>query len=372
MSDRESGIAHGVSRRIFIRSALGVLGNAAAGASTLGAIASVDGRSTRPADLRNAPMHDAIKVAGGEFYLTGPANPAFAALDPTGDAKPLAPLFDLPLTDTSITVGPDGEFYLTGSSIRNDATAFSSTITLWRSPDMRRWLKVRVLKFSSTKVCSPEIHYLKGTFWLTYTREKGGTDLIRFDTADLAASKYRIVRITEEGEDPSLFLDDDGKLYWVMGSGQVARLKADPMEGLNEEPVQISIPPEDTAPQADPSDRVGTRGAFLAKIKGRYHLFVADRPMRGGIGRAGASGGAHDTYVASSENIYEGYGHRYVAFPYAGQTTLFQHSAGEFWATFSGMDSNAIFKHRPGAFPVLYFQGFWFVPIVRSSTNAAQ
>ena len=33
------------------------------------------------------------------------------------DAVPLAPLFDARLTDTSITVGPDKAFYLTGSAV---------------------------------------------------------------------------------------------------------------------------------------------------------------------------------------------------------------------------------------------------------------
>jgi beta-xylosidase len=217
---------------------------------------------------------------------------------------------------------------------------------------MERWVKERELKLTDTEARSPEIHYLKETFWLTYSRKEGGTDLIRFDTADLAASTFHIARITAQGQDPSLFLDDDGKLYWVMGSGQVARLKENPMDGLDEKPVQISITPEVTSPQRDPSTIVGTRGAFMAKIKGRYHLFAADRSLREGWGRAGAPGGAHDTYVASSETIYLGYGHRYIAFPYAGQTTLFRDLTGELWATFSGEDPNSIFEFRPGAFPV--------------------
>lgn len=252
--------------------------------SALNAIKLANRTCIEPSYLRKFSTHWQIKDAGGTFYLTGPANPNFAALYPAADAKPLMPLFDQPLTDTSITVGRKGEFYLTGSPVKNDAGVFSSTITIWHSENMKRWAKVRELKLTDTEACSPEIHYLKETFWLTYSRKEGGTDLIRFDTADLAESTFHIACITAQGEDPSLFLDDDGRLYWVMGSGQISRLKDNPMDGLDEKLVQISITPEVTSPQRDPSTIVGTRGAFMVKIKGRYHLFATDRSIREGWG----------------------------------------------------------------------------------------
>ena len=41
----------------------------------------------------------------------------YAALAPKPDAVPLPALFDTPLTDTSITIGPDKAYYLTGSAV---------------------------------------------------------------------------------------------------------------------------------------------------------------------------------------------------------------------------------------------------------------
>lgn len=352
MSIFENEIRSVLTRRTLIKSAAALLGSTAFSGSGLDAFAQAD-ESPHPASgARKLAMHARIKVAGGKFYLTGPANPEFAALIPAPDAKPLTPLLDLPLTDASIAVGANGVFYLTGSAISGDAVVFSRSITIWHSSDMRAWSKLRKVKLQGTKGRSPELHYMREVFWLTYSREGGGTDLIQFDTPELASSAFRTARITTRGEDPSLFADDDGKMYWVTGSGQIARLRQNPMEGLDEEPVQITVPPEITSTQKDPSTVVGTRGAFLAKIRGRYHLFAVDRSMRDGIGRAGTLNGAHDTYVASSESIYAGYGHRYIAFPYAGQTTLFRKPGGELWATFSGKDSTSVFSFRPGAFSV--------------------
>ncbi|MCX7011227.1 MAG: family 43 glycosylhydrolase [Candidatus Sumerlaeota bacterium] len=293
-----------------------------------------------------------IAAAGSPVFAQHPANREYAALAPMAGAKPLAPLFDQPLTDTSVAVGPGGVYYLTGSAGGREGAIFSPTITLWRSTGMKEWSKLCEITLDGTKGRSPEVRYLKGAFWLTYGREGGGTDLIRFDSLDLSASSFRSARITADGEDPSLFLDDDGALYWVMGKGQVARLKSDPLAGLDETPAQIEITPQATELQKDPSKTVGARGAFLEKIRGRYCLFAADRPVRKGFGRIGTPGGANDTYVASSGNLYRSYGRRYIGFPHAGHSSLFQDRAGRWYATMFGNDRTAPFRTSAGMMPL--------------------
>lgn len=271
----------------------------------------------------------------------------YAALAPKPDAVPLKPLLDEPLTDTSITVGPDKAFYLTGSAMGPDGPVFSRRVAIWKSADMRRWSRVRELPLD-TAARSPEIHYLQGKFWLTLGLEGGGTELVRFETADLARSRFDKQHITARGEDPSLFLDDDGAFYWVMGAGEVARMRPNPLDGLAAEPRPM------IAPLTGDLRSVNMRGAFLAKVRGYYHLFVAERRLRHGyLGRTGLPGGTDDTFVAASSRPDSGYGkQRYLAFPHAGQTTLFRHPGGAWWAAYSCTDTRGVFRGKPGAFPV--------------------
>jgi beta-xylosidase len=276
----------------------------------------------------------------------------YAALAPKADAISLPALLDSPLTDTSITVGPEGVYYLTGSAVDGEKAAFTNRLKLWRSPDMKRWALIRTLDLGAAKARSPEIHYLGGCFWLAFSREGGGTELLRFETLDLATSGFRRARITEQGADPSLFRDDDGVFYWVMGAGEVARMNADPLQGLAAPPRTIAVKIAGPKPQQSEQTVRNLHGAFLAKINGNYHLFVTGQLFRNGLGRTGLAAGADDVFVAASAKPDAGYSDFYVAFPDAGQTTLFRDPAGALWATWSGRDERAILRGRPGAFPV--------------------
>ena len=104
-------------------------------------------------------------------------------------------------------------------------------------------------------------------------------------------------------------------------------MKANPLDGLAgpsvKIPVQIAGP---KAQQADQTVR-NLRGAFLAKISDKYHLFVTGRLHRNGLGRTGLPEGVDDVLVAASEKPDAGYSDFYVAFPNAGQTTLFRDPA---------------------------------------------
>ncbi len=278
----------------------------------------------------------------------------YAALDPKPGAVPLAPVLNVPLTDASLTLGPDHAFYLTGSAVADAAAAFSAQVALWRSVDLKQWVKVRTLDFGNAQFRSPEIHYLDGAFWLTLGRKGGGTELLKFDTANLAASAFQKASITERGEDPSLFRDGDGTFFWVMGAGEIARMKANPLEGLASAPVKIPVTIAGTPAQALAREAGVTslHGAFLTKVQGKYHLFITGRLKRGGLGRTGVPGGVDDVLVAASERPDGGFGAFYVAFPNAGQTTLCADARGTLWATFSGNDERAVFRSMPGVFKV--------------------
>lgn len=288
----------------------------------------------------------------------------YAALAPRSDAVPLAALCDVPLTDTSITVGPDQAFYLTGSGVKGAGAVFSGQLSIWRSPDLKKWIPLRTLDLAGRRARSPELHFLGGRFWLTLGFEGGGTGLLRFATADLATSGFESARITEHGEDPSLFRDDDGKFFWVTGAGEIARMKANPLEGLAAAPVQVTV--KIAGPVAQQKDQAvrDRRGAFLTKINGKYHLFVTGRIFRQGLGRTGLPAGVDDVLVAAADRPDGAYSDFYVAFPNAGQTTLFRGAGDTLWATYSGNDERAILRGRPGAFKVELVpatEAFWTV-----------
>ena len=272
----------------------------------------------------------------------------YAALAPKPTSTPLRPLIPEPLTDASIALGPDGSYFMTGSAVKSGAAAFSHEVPIWRSADMKQWRKIRILNTGPRAVRSPEIHFYRGRFWMTLGMEGGGTELLGFEAGDLSQSGFERARITDRGEDPSLFLDDDGTFYWVMGAGEIARMKADPLEGLAAEPKAVIRPLEGAVRSA------AMRGAHLAKINGFYHLFVGERRFRqGDLGRTGLPGGTDDTFVAVSARPDSDYGNRrYLAFPHAGQTTLFRDNAGALWATYSCTDTRGIFRLAPGAFRV--------------------
>ncbi len=276
----------------------------------------------------------------------------YAALAPKADATALKPLFDASLTDTSICVGPDQAYYLTGSAFGKEGARASTTLHVWRSTDMRDWRKLRTLDFAPARFLAPEIHWLKGAFWLALGREGGGTELVRFDSVDLITSPFVRKPITSAGADASIFLDDDGRFYWVMDAGRIAPMKANPLDGLAGEPRTIPVRVAGGRRQQGKQTVEHRRGAYLAKIKGKYHLFITGRLMRNGLGRTGLPKGVDDVLVAVSEKPDGDYSEFYVAFPNAGQTTVFQDSQGGLWATFSGVDPRAIFVGRPGAFRV--------------------
>lgn len=276
----------------------------------------------------------------------------YAALAPKPDAVVLPPLFDAALTDTSITLGPDQTYYLTGSAVNGQSAVAAGSLQLWSSKDLKQWQRLRTLELKDLSVRSPELHFLDGHFYLTLGLEGGGTALARFKTTDLRTSDFEIARITKEGADPSLFRDDDGSYFWVMGAGEIARMKPNPLEGLAGPAVKINVRIAGNPARKNEQTVKGLRGAFLMKIQGKYHLFITGRLFRNELGRTGLPEGVDDVLASASEKPDGGYAPFYVAFPNAGQTTLFRDTAGQLWATYSGNDARAILRGQPGAFKV--------------------
>ena len=288
----------------------------------------------------------------GLFVL--PALLAGVALPQSGrPALPkAAPVFDFPLRDPSIAIGPDGTYYLTGTTGWPNWWKTNEGIRIWKSKDLKSWTPLglvwtlrhdaewaREVREGKRAVWAPEIHYLKGTFWLTYCMNYrgGGTGLLKSVTG-AAEGPYADVKpdspFTSE-IDASLFQDDDGRVYWVYQDGKIARLKDDMTELA--EPPRLLVPAN--------GRHVGFEGAFLFKANGRYHLIAAEfNDVPGDPEKRRV----YDCMAASSEKIDGPYTDRYLAIPHGGHNMIFRDLQGRWWSTFFGNDAFSPFRERFG------------------------
>ena len=223
---------------------------------------------------------------------------------------------------------------------------------MWRSADLTNWAPLglvwsfekdatwqKPVKAGHRAIWAPEVHFIKGTFWLAYCVNwpGGGTGLLR-SSSGKAEGPYADVKpdgpITSE-IDASLFQDDDGKVYFVFQDGKIARMKDD-MTGLAEQPRRLK-----------PANfkHVGFEGAFLTKMNGRYTLVCAEFNQRDGVS-------TYDCMAASADSLYGPYGDRYLALATAGHNMLFRDKQGQWWATYFGNDAQSPWRERPGVLPI--------------------
>lgn len=296
--------------------------------------------------------------------------------------RDLQPLIDVALRDTSITRAPDGKWYLTGTMAGSaDDFQSSESIYLWESSNFQNWERVGRPVWSISRdakqpqsqwqlqqrinpdnpggplvrgLVAPEIHALKGTFWITYSMNGQGTGLLRSESGQAEGPYVDLGQITQDGSDASLFEDDDGSVYWVVGQGWIARMKPD-LSGLAE-PLRLLQP----APFAvgknrkkDPADgthsprTIGQAGAHIFRAEGRYWLTAGHVRDRMGVG-------CWDTYVCGADSLFGPYSEPMLMVAHGGQTTVFEGPDGRPYATFAGRDSRAIFKDKPAALPLAF------------------
>ncbi len=250
-----------------------------------------------------------------------------AALAPIGPPPGLRKLIDTPLRDPSICRGPEGTYYLTGTSEPFWGYNNENGIRIWKSKDLAKWEPLSTVwrygtspwheKYLKAKkpLWAPEIHYNKGTFWLTYsmpgwdgTGKTSGSGLLK-STTGKPEGPYKDVQPAERlGDeiDASLFEDDDGTMYFLWHSGKIVRMKAD-MSGFAESYHWLRTTATDPDPKHHSGlcagifgkgsfDHVGYEGMFLLKANGRYYLCCSEM-----------FDGRYSCAVATSTNIYGPY-----------------------------------------------------------------
>ena len=332
----------------------------------------------------------ALVIAPTEAVVRGKTDAKPLVAEPTQPAersKPAA-LLEVPLRDPSICRGPEGAFYLTGTLSDKDAGEdFDNNpgIRLWKSKDLKTWEDLGLVWKPTTRepdsewvarpvsimdrldsprhnsaITATEIHYLKGTFWLAFSRNHYGTGLLKSSTGKpegpyVAPAKTSM--ITHWGSDPSLFEDDDGSVYWLWAGPQVfiAKMNAD-LSGLAEAPRALTCAEtpdlRGTKTPSPVSDYLGRSGPFLYKVNGVYHLSAAD------IGMKHATTVSTVFVAGSKESVYGPYAAKTVLMPHAGQTTVFQDDTGRWLATYGGLDRFSVFRDRVGIVPLEWIEGY--------------
>lgn len=271
-------------------------------------------------------------------------------------------LFDEYMRDPSICLGPDETYYLTGT------TAGQNCIRLWKSKDLAAWESLdfewrygdspwhRKYQAAGRPLWAPEVHYKKGTFWLTYSMptytddfKDSGSGVLRSATGRPEGPYVDVSPEERLGDeiDASLFEDDDGTVYFVWHCGKIRRMKPD-LSGPAEpgRKLRIAVPDPDPTHHSDlcakihgPNsfDHIGYEGVFLLKIADTYVLTASDH-----------WDGKYTCWAATSKNIYGPYSARYPAIPHGGHNMFFQDKAGKWWSTiFNG----PVFE-KPGILPV--------------------
>ncbi len=310
---------------------------------------------------------------------------------PTTGRSRLMPVFDLPLTDTSIAKGGDGAWYMTGTvaSIANPSLTTNPAkgtdydydfenndgIYLWRSEDLATWLPLgkvwdiekdgvtwqkhyRVPANNPTHtqfargVTAPEMHFARGTYWIAYSMNGRGTGLLK-STSGKAEGPYEdLGRFTGMGGSPSLFAEEEGQAYWLWGDLRAAQLGPDwkALEGPAPS-LYLQLAKSNLGQFHDPTDLWEHKAPHLftavepkSKQK-KYYLTCAAITQRNG--RAN-----RETFVAEAAHPLGPYTEPFLMIPHGGQTSVFKGPGDKLYASFFGADPTAAFRDRPGIVPV--------------------
>jgi beta-xylosidase len=309
----------------------------------------------------------ALALVGVAVGASRESTPAKLPLYPNpGPVTGLRKVGDMWLRDTSICLGPDGTWYMTGTSAPKG-------IDVWKSKDMLNWTPLGTVwsyggspwhkRFADANrpLWAPEIHYFKNTFWLTYSmpdwdasgKVTSGCGVLK-STTGKAEGPY--VDMHPDGPlgdeiDASLFQDDDGKVYFVWHSGKIALMKDD-MTGFAAPYHWIRTSVADTNPAHHSGlcekifgkgsyDHVGYEGATLFKRRGIYYLACSEN-----------FDGRYSCAIAQAKHVFGPYGPRYEAIPHGGHNVFFQDERGDWWSTYFGSDPTAPWQEKPGVLPV--------------------
>ncbi len=300
---------------------------------------------------------------GRTAYPVAPWNDAASGKAVADGVLPaLRPIHHVHIRDTIVRPGPDGWYYMTGSTGDN-IWAMNDGVELWRSRDLSSW-EYRGLVWSIERdgkwerdwrmrkgvpfraLWAPEIHYIRGTWLICHSMSRAGLAVLR-STSGRPEGPYAHAfspdRPIKGGIDATLFEDDDGSVWLTAGSADsIVRLKDD-LSGLAGDWQPLTSTGWDRDPdhhreQCAEKDfaHFGYEGVTLFKREGRYHLGVVDRYH-----------GRYSFAMWTADRITGPYRDRHEL-PDCGGGNVFRDHQGRWWVTFFGNSDASPFREMPG------------------------
>lgn len=336
------------------------------------------------------------------------SDPAAPVGNPALTVPPsVAPVMDQWMRDTYVMTGPDGYYYMTGTTAtpgrlfpagRVHCWDYNDGLYLWRSADLQHWEPMGlvwgfardaaawqqggkplepgamspnrdVLDSFYRAVWAPELHYISSKKkWLLVACMNGGAgSFVLESVSGRPEGPYRNIKGNESKAifpdiDLSLFEDDNGEVYLIGHNHFIARMKDDlsdiaaPFRKLNEMPY-------------NPEPYI--EGVFITKHHGRYQLLQTIWSVKKADGTFSYlrndknrqdSLYSYDVVVAEAGNIYGPYGPRYAAILQGGHNNIFKDREGHWWSTtfFNPrgiMGTKFTVTCRPGLVPVKWVDG---------------
>ncbi len=287
------------------------------------------------------------------------------------------PILDIWLRDTYVTLGPDGEYYMTGTTAskgrvfpngRVHCWDYNDGIYLWKSKDLKSWESIGLIwSFDSdgapwqkkgipikkgTKsvngdaldsmyraVWAPELHYIKSQKkWLIAACINGGMgSFVLESTTGKPEGPYKNIAGNESHSifpniDPSIYEDTDGKVYLLGHDHFIAQMNND-LSGLAEPFRRLLETPYNPEPYIE--------GIYLDKHDNKYQLLQTVWSISKNDGtftylrneQKDKTLYSYDVVVAEADNIYGPYGPRYPAIIEGGHNNLFKDIKGNWWST---------------------------------------
>jgi alpha-N-arabinofuranosidase len=221
-----------------------------------------------------------VHVALAVFAAVSSSPLPAATLDPTADTaamltctNPIIPGFH---PDPSICrVGED--YYLVNSTFE-----YFPGVPIFQSKDLVHWRQLGYVLARKSQlnldkmhpsggIFAPTLRYHDGTFYMVTTLVWGNGGNFYVTATNAAGPWSDPIWLDREGFDPSLFFDDDGKVYYTRhqgeGDGFIGQRVLDPKTGRFEGPLkEIWKGAGGQWPE----------GPHLYKIQGRYYLMIAE------------------------------------------------------------------------------------------------
>jgi len=308
----------------------------------------------------------ASDVGGGPITEENRAALATGEVIKSGLLPRIKPVWDVHVRDTNIILGGDGSYYMTGSTGDN-IWKFNDGIELWKSPDLIEWSYLGLVwsiekdggweknwrdhRGPTRSIWAPEIRFIRNNYYLTFGMPPGGMSILKSATG-MAEGPY--VHATNPNKpivggigpipdsfliDPTLFEDDDGKVYFTYGPADSIGLLNDDLSDFDEpmRPIILGDLEYDPSTRHRKTNGIGYEGATLFKRDGKYYLGSTDHYH-----------GRYSMCVAISDNLHGPYIQRHESVPCNGGCNFFKSKDGQWYSAFFGADYRAPWREKPG------------------------